>query len=380
MPLEPRPPHPNLPRPMPTCVKRQISSSFVMTGGGTGGHVFPALAVARVLRDRGHRLLFVGTRDGMESKLVPDAGYEIDFIRIGGLNRVGASQQLQAAFQLPSSVLAAWRILKAFRPAAVFSMGGYVAGPVTLASLLARIPVVVMEPNAIPGLTHRRIAKRVYRALLGFESTRAWFPASKSEVTGLPVRPEFFAVQPKRSGTFTLLITGGSRGARTLNRASRESWPRFRESPAPIRIIHQTGAAEHQALAAEFNQSGLDGEVVPFIPNMADAFASVDLVVGRAGAGAVNEIAAASMPSVLVPFPFAADQHQRRNAEVLVEAAAARMVVDAEMTGARLFQQVEDLRRNASDLESMRENVRKFAKPGAAERAAAVLEEAALRS
>lgn len=357
-----------------------MSLSFVMTGGGTGGHVFPALAVARVLQQRGHRLLFVGTREGMEAKLVPEAGFEMQFVRIGGLNRVGLWKKIQAALQLPLSVMAAGRILAQFRPGAVFSMGGYVAGPVTIAALLARIPVIVMEPNAIPGFTHRRIARRVYRALLGFESTRAWFPPSKSEVTGLPVRPEFFAVQPKQGGTFTVLITGGSRGARTLNRASRESWPIFQESGVPVRIIHQSGSADHQSLATQFAKSGLEGEVVPFIGNMAQAFASADLVVGRSGAGGVNEIAAAGMPSVLVPFPFAADEHQRRNAEALVQADAARLVIDAEMTGQRLFQEIENLRRDAPELERMRQNVRKFAKPGAAERAAEVLEEAALRA
>ncbi len=334
---------------MSTCLKRQMPA-FVLTGGGTGGHVFPALAVARVLEARGHRLLFIGTREGMESRLVPEAGYEMQFIRIGGLNRVGLWKQLRAAVQLPLSVISAWRILRSFRPGAVFSMGGYVAGPVTLAALLAGIPLVIMEPNAIPGFTHRRIAKRVYRALLGFESTRAWFPPSKSEVTGLPVRPEFFAVQPKRSGTFTVLITGGSRGARTLNRTSRESWPKFRDSASPVRIIHQSGAGEHQSLAADFEKSGLEGEVVPFIRNMADAFAHADLVIGRAGAGGVNEIAAAGMPSVLVPFPFAADEHQKQNAQALVDAAAARMVLDNEMSGDRLFQEVEDLRRNPAEL------------------------------
>ncbi len=357
-----------------------MPSAFIMTGGGTGGHVFPALAVGRVLRDRGHRLLFVGTREGMESRLVPEAGFDMDFIRIGGLNRVGIRKQLQAALQLPASVGVAAKILNAFRPGAVFSMGGYVAGPVTAAAILLRIPLVVMEPNAVPGFTHRRIARRVYRALLGFESSRKWFPLEKSEVTGLPVRPEFFAIQPKRGGTFTVLITGGSRGARTLNRAARESWPLFRQSGASVRIVHQTGAAEHERLAAEFSQSGLEGEVVPFIRDMADAFAHADLVIGRAGAGSVNEIAAAGMPSVLVPFPFAADQHQRRNAEALLEAGAARMVLDHEMNGERLFREIEGLRESASELERMREHVRRFAKPGAAERAAKVLEEAALRN
>jgi UDP-N-acetylglucosamine--N-acetylmuramyl-(pentapeptide) pyrophosphoryl-undecaprenol N-acetylglucosamine transferase len=354
-----------------------MKHSFVLTGGGTGGHIFPALAVAQVLRDRGHRLLFIGTREGMESRLVPEAGYDMEFIRSGALNRVGLRQQLQTAFQLPLGVLNASGILRKFRPRAVFSMGGFVAGPVVLATSVARIPLVVMEPNAVPGFANRKMARYVYRALLGFEVTRKWFPPSRSEVTGVPVRPEFFGVEPKKGGRFTVLITGGSRGSRTLNRASQESWPLFRNGGAPIRIVHQTGTAEHEKLAREFKSTGLDGEVVPFIHDMANTFRQADVVVGRAGAGAVNEIAAAKMASVLVPFPFAADDHQRRNAEVMAEAGAARMVLDHELTGERLFEEIEKLRADPASMEAMRARVKQFARPGAAERAADVLEEAA---
>ena len=356
-----------------------MSYSFVLTGGGTGGHIFPALAVARVLQQRGHRLLFVGTREGMEARLIPENGFEIEFVRSGGLNRVGLWQQLQTAVQLPLGLAGAMRLLRRFRPQAVFSTGGYVAGPVMLASLIGRVPLVVMEPNAIPGIANRKVASKVFRALLGFESTKKWFPAGKTEVTGLPVRPEFFAVQAVPSDTFTVLITGGSRGARTLNRASRESWALFRERAAPVRIIHQSGAAEHALLSLEFAETGMTGEVVPFIHDMAAAFGQADLIVARAGAGAVNEIAAAGMASVLVPFPFAADDHQQRNAEELVRAGAARMLLDGEMNGERLFEVVEELRSAPEELTRMRSAVRRFAAAGAAERAAQVLEEAASR-
>jgi UDP-N-acetylglucosamine--N-acetylmuramyl-(pentapeptide) pyrophosphoryl-undecaprenol N-acetylglucosamine transferase len=256
-------------------------------------------------------------------------------------------------------------------------MGGYVAGPVMAAALLCGIPLVVMEPNALPGLANRRVAARVYRALVGFEATRAWFPKDKCEVTGLPVRPEFFHIRPKREGTFTVLITGGSRGARTLNRASLESWELFRESHKPVRIVHQTGAAEYESLAQAFSTARVEGEVVPFIRDMPEAFADADVVVGRAGAGGVSEIAAAGMPSVLVPLPTAADDHQRRNAQILIEAEAARMVPNREMNGARLFREIESLRESREELERMRVRVRQFARPGAAERAAEILEEAA---
>jgi len=354
-----------------------MKHSFVLTGGGTGGHIFPALAVAQMLRDRGHRILFIGTREGMESRLIPEAGYDMEFIRSGALNRVGLRQRLQTALQLPFGVLAASRILRKFRPRAVFSMGGFVAGPVVLAASVARTPLVVMEPNAVPGFANRVAARYVYRALLGFEVTRKWFPPSRSEVTGLPVRPEFFTLEPKSSGEFTVLITGGSRGSRNLNQASRESWPLFRNNGAPVRIIHQTGTAEHETLAREFSSTGLQGEVIPFIRDMANMFRQADVIVGRAGAGAVNEIAAARMASVLVPFPYAADDHQRRNAEVMVEAGAARMVLDSELTGQRLFEEVKKLRADPAAIDSMRTRVKQFAKPGAAERAADVLEGAA---
>jgi UDP-N-acetylglucosamine--N-acetylmuramyl-(pentapeptide) pyrophosphoryl-undecaprenol N-acetylglucosamine transferase len=348
-----------------------------MTGGGTGGHVFPAIAVAGVLRERGHRILFIGTERGIESRLVPDAGFEIQYIRVGQLNRVSFARKLQTASELPFSIAAASAILKAFQPAAVFSMGGFVAGPVMIAAGLRKTPLIVMEPNAVPGFANRKIARYVYRALLGFESTKQWFPPEKSEITGLPVRPEFFSVVPKTSGPFTILITGGSGGSRTLNRAARQSWALFREHPPDTRIIHQTGAAEHETLAREFAATGLAGEIVPFIRDMANAFSEADLVIARSGAGSVNEIAAGGMASVLVPFPFAADDHQKRNAEAFQQAGAARMVLDAEMDGARLFSEVHCLRENGAELTQMRERAKQFAHPRAAERAADVMEEAA---
>jgi UDP-N-acetylglucosamine--N-acetylmuramyl-(pentapeptide) pyrophosphoryl-undecaprenol N-acetylglucosamine transferase len=354
-----------------------MPSSFVLTGGGTGGHVFPALAVARVLRQRGHRILFIGTQDGMEAKLVPDAGFDMEFVRSSGLNRVGIRQQTQTLFALPGGITAAARLLKQFKPQAIFSTGGYAAGPVMLAAMLNRYPLVIMEPNATPGFANRKAARYVYRALLGFESARRWFPQGRAEVTGLPVRPEFFQVQPKSEAPFTLLITGGSRGARKLNHAMRAAWPLLKNSE--IHILHQTGAKEYEALARDFPAAGVQGEVMPFIKDMAAAFSNADLVLGRAGAGAVNEIAAAGMPSVLIPLPFAADDHQRRNAEALVEANAARLIPDADLTAETLFQTVDSLRLQPTLLLSMRENVKRFAHPAAAERAADVLEEAGRR-
>src|ERR1041384_8016833 len=200
--------------------------TFIMAGGGTGGHVIPALAVARELRARGHKVQFIGTRRGIESRLIPKENFPIEWIEIGGLKRVGVRRTLSTLGELPWSVWQAARMLEHAESTAVFSMGGYVAGPVLLAALWKRVPVVVMEPNAVPGFTHRKLARFVARALLSFPGTAKWFPAGITEVTGLPVREEFFAIPSRERGdkVLTVLITGGSQGSRTLNRVARESW------------------------------------------------------------------------------------------------------------------------------------------------------------
>src|SRR3954451_7550547 len=328
--------------------------TFIMAGGGTGGHVIPAIAVARELEKRGHHPVFVGTERGMEGKLVPDAGFELQKIQIGGLNRVGLRQKLATLLRLPIVTLACRRFV---RPAAaVFSMGGYVAGPPVLAALLTGTPLVVMEPNAVPGLTNRFIGRWVRRALVSFDETARYFHSGRAEVTGLPVRREFFAIPPKPRGpVLHILITGGSQGSRTLNQAARQSWPLFKKAGLPVRILLQTGVSGYEETRDAFAQTGLDGQVVRFIADMPAAFAAADLIVCRSGAGAVSELAAAGRPSVLVPFPFAADDHQTRNAEAMQRGGAARVVRDAEMNGDRLFAIVSELAGSSGVLENMSE-------------------------
>jgi UDP-N-acetylglucosamine--N-acetylmuramyl-(pentapeptide) pyrophosphoryl-undecaprenol N-acetylglucosamine transferase len=344
-----------------------------MAGGGTGGHVIPALAVARELRQRGHQPFFVGTARGMESRLVPAEGFELRTIDIGGLNRVGATQKIATLARLPFVTLGCMK--DAGEVSAVFSMGGYVAGPPVMAALVRRKPVVVMEPNAMPGFTNRVIARFVARALISFSATKRYFPSGRTEVTGLPVREEFFQIPAKSPGeVLHVLITGGSQGSRTLNRAARDSWPLFRSAGLPVRIVHQTGTQGFEEIRDEFAQSGLDGEVVPFIRDMPAAFAGADLIICRAGAGTVSELAAAGKPSILVPFPFAADDHQTKNAEVMEREGAAKMIPDSEFRGPKLFGAVRDA---AGNLQSLGSNARRLAKPGAARRAAEILEEVA---
>lgn len=351
---------------------------FVMAGGGTGGHVIPAIAVAREVLRLGDRVLFVGTDRGVENRLVPAAGFRLEKIRVGGIKNLGLATRLTSLWQLISETLGQLGRFGEWKPAAVFSMGGYVAGPPVLAALLRGVPVVVMEPNAIPGFTNRHIARWVKRALISFEETARFFPKGRTEVTGLPVREEFFQVPRKTEGKFTVLITGGSQGSRTLNEAARQSWPLFREAGLPVRFIHQTGTAMYESITAGFRDSGLAGEVAPFIPDMAAAFAQADLIVCRSGAGAVSELAAAGKPSVLIPFPYAADQHQLKNAQAFERAGAARMLLDRDWNGQKFFETVHDLFQDSAGLEAMGECARKLAHPGAARRAAEILVRLAL--
>jgi UDP-N-acetylglucosamine--N-acetylmuramyl-(pentapeptide) pyrophosphoryl-undecaprenol N-acetylglucosamine transferase len=320
-----------------------------------------------------NEVLFVGTERGIENKLVPADGFELKKIEIGGLNRVGLQQKLATLLRLPVTTLGCRRFV---RPAAaVFSMGGYVAGPPVIAALLSGTPLVVMEPNAVPGFTNRAIGRWVSRALVSFPETERYFRPGRTEATGLPVRDEFFRIPSKPRGeVLNLLITGGSQGSRTLNQAARQSWPLFRDAGFPVRIVHQTGASGFEETRDEFERSGINGEVTRFITDMPSAFAAADLVICRSGAGAVSELAAAGRPSVLVPFPFAADDHQTRNAEAMERGGAARLLRDAEATGAALFAIVRELA-GGTTLETMAEAARRFAKPGAAARAADILEE-----
>jgi UDP-N-acetylglucosamine--N-acetylmuramyl-(pentapeptide) pyrophosphoryl-undecaprenol N-acetylglucosamine transferase len=355
-----------------------MSQSLVvaMAGGGTGGHVIPALAVARELAGRGHRPFFIGTRRGMEARLVPEAGFDIEWIEIGGLNRVGLARMLKSACELPASIWRAAGLLERRGAQAVFSMGGYAAGPVMLAAIWKGVPMAVMEPNAMPGLTSRKLRRWVRRAMLSFPEAARHFRPGRTEITGLPVRREFFALEPKPRGeTFTILITGGSQGSRTLNEAARASWPLINQSGLRVRFLHQAGTAAAAEIARDFEAAGMDGHVTAFIGNMPGAFAEADLVVCRSGAGAVAELAAAGKPSLLVPFPFAADQHQLRNAEAFARAGAARLVPDGEMNGERLCREVAALASDPDLLKRMGGAARSMAHPDAARRAAEIIEE-----
>lgn len=351
---------------------------FLMAGGGTGGHVVPSLAVAAELRALGHSCLFIGTRHGIENRLVPQAGFPLEWIEAAGFQRMGIGGRIRALASLAPAFWRSLRLVRRLRPAALFSMGGYAAAAPMLAAAAARVPMVLMEPNAMPGLVNRRLARWAARALVSFEQALPWFPEGRAELCGLPVRPAFFDIrwQPPRDQV-RILVVGGSRGARALNRAVLESLPFFRRAPFAVDITLQAGQAEADALGRELAASGVAARAVAFLDDMPAAFAQAHLVVSRAGAGAVAELAAAGMPSILVPFPYAADNHQFHNADAMRRAGAAVLLEEARLSGQALYEEVARLVLDPDRMARMSRAARSLARPGAARRAAEALLEAA---
>ena len=355
---------------------------FLIAAGGTGGHVLPALQVARELSRRGHSCLFIGTERGQEGRLVPEAGFALEFLRSGALKGVSIGRRLRTLAEGPASLFAADAILERHAPAAMMSLGGYAAGPLLVMAVLRNVPVLILEPNAMPGLAHRLAGPFASRAMVGFPPAVKYFHHERVEIGGIPIREEFFSVPPKRhEPPFTILITGGSQGARRLNQAAVESLPVWKERRmlARVRFVHQTGAADYEEVRSAYEAQGVAAEVSPFITDMPGAFAEADLVVCRAGASALAELAAAGKASILVPYPFAADQHQLRNAQAMEAAGAARVVTDAEWNGRRFVQECETVLKSRSILATMEQAARGQARPGAARRAADLLEQLAAR-
>lgn len=345
-----------------------MKPTLVMAGGGTGGHVFPMVAVAHALRRLrpDARIVFVGTERGMETRVVPQQGFELELLEVlpirgGGLRGVVAGVA-QAARSLPASRA----LLRRLGARAVFSIGGYAAGPVSLAARTLGLPLALMEPNSIIGLANLLIAPFVQRAYTAFRVTEAHFAPSVVRATGVPLRDGFAPrPYPGRRGPLRVLVLGGSQGAKTLN----ETVPRALSGVrAPLEVVHQCGQAHRDAVQSLYGELEVHAvQVVPFIDDMPAALAAADLVVSRSGAGAVSEICAVGRPSLLVPYPYAAGDHQRVNAEVLERAGAARCIVAAEATAERLTSAVEELLEDAGSLPRMAQAAQRLGRPTAAE-------------
>jgi UDP-N-acetylglucosamine--N-acetylmuramyl-(pentapeptide) pyrophosphoryl-undecaprenol N-acetylglucosamine transferase len=349
----------------------------VIAGGGTGGHIIPALAVARELAAKYQaEILFIGTARGLESRLVPQAGFKLELIEVGPLNRVSLITRLRTVVQLPMSVLACMRILRKFRADAVLGVGGYASGPAMAAALQKRVPAMAFEPNAVPGMVNRMVGKYVQAAAVNFPPAAKWF--RKAEVTGIPVRPEFFAIgAPPAAAPPHLLIFGGSQGARIFNTILPPLAPALLEAVPGLTLLHQAGAKNADATRSAYGASGADPSrwrVEPFLDDMATRFAAAHLVLARSGASTVAELAAAGKPSLLIPFAAAADDHQRRNAEVMVEAGAAVMIEERELDQPdRIVEAIRTLFGDPETLRQMSASARTLAHPGAAVRIAGIL-------
>jgi UDP-N-acetylglucosamine--N-acetylmuramyl-(pentapeptide) pyrophosphoryl-undecaprenol N-acetylglucosamine transferase len=352
-----------------------MARTIVIAAGGTGGHLFPGIAVADEIkaRDPGNRVVFVGTPRGLESRLVPMAGYELELLPILPLNNVGLLRMVRGLLALPWALLKAVLLVVRLKPAAVLGVGGYAGGPVVLVAALLGIRTVVLEPNAKPGFTNRVLKPFVRHAACSYEEARRFF-GSKGVVTGNPVRGGFARIAPKwHVPPLTLLAFGGSQGARIINRTLAAALPLL-PGPDRLRIVHQTGPAGLEEVRAAYKAAGREAEIVPFLDDMELRFAQADLVLCRSGATTAAELTAAGKASVLVPFAQAADDHQRSNARALEEAGAARMIEEKDLTAARLSAVVTELLDDPARVTAMEEAARGLARPDAALRVALLLD------
>jgi UDP-N-acetylglucosamine--N-acetylmuramyl-(pentapeptide) pyrophosphoryl-undecaprenol N-acetylglucosamine transferase len=317
----------------------------LIAGGGTGGHVIPALAIARELRDKhAAEVRFVGTARGLETKLVPEAGFSLELIHVGQLKGVSVMTRVRTLADLPLGLLRCAGLIRAFKPDVVVGVGGYASGPAMGAAILLRVPTVAFEPNAVPGLANRLVGKYVSAAAVNFAPTTAYF--RNARVTGIPVRAEFFAVQPKVGGARRLLVFGGSQGARVLNEVMPAVAGELLKRFPDLTIVHQAGGRHGETTTAAYAAAGVDFarvRVQPYLDGMVGEIAAADVILCRSGASTVAELAAAGRAAVLVPFAAAADDHQRKNADVLVEAGAAVLVTEAELNAKRVLAEISGL-------------------------------------
>jgi UDP-N-acetylglucosamine--N-acetylmuramyl-(pentapeptide) pyrophosphoryl-undecaprenol N-acetylglucosamine transferase len=344
----------------------------ILAGGGTGGHVIPALAIAQQLKkDCDAEVLFIGTARGIENRLVPAAGFELRLVEVGALKNVSLATRLSTVFDLPQAVWQARKILAEFCPDVVIGVGGYASGPAMLAAVLRRIPTMAFEPNFVPGLANRLVAPFVKAAAVHFTETRKYF--RHSEVTGVPVRAAFFAGAARTANAPpTLLAFGGSQGAHAINQAVMESASDLQARVPGLAIIHQTGERDYNDAQAAYAKIGGTVEVHRFIDDMPTMFAKASLLICRSGASTVAEVAAAGKAAIFVPFPAAADNHQKRNAEALTRAGAAVMLEQSRLTRESLTETVSSLMGDRARLESMGEAAKKMSHPEAAQQIAAM--------
>lgn len=351
---------------------------MMVAGGGTGGHLFPGVAVAREMcrRFEGAEILFVTGKRKMESEVLRKAGFRQTSIAVEGMKGRGLLKGAWSALKLPWSLLESLWIIREFAPHVVLGVGGYSAGPVCLAARVMGVPSAVHEQNSFPGVTNRLLCRVVNRVFISFEESRRHFSGGSIHLTGNPIRPEFVTAGTRlsRNGKpFTVAVVGGSQGARAINETVVEALALLKKGNRACRVIHQTGELDYERTAGLYREKGLEAEVMPFIQDMAALYREADLVVSRAGAGAVFEMAAMGKPSLLIPYPFAANRHQETNAQFLAGAGAAEMILQENLTGEVLAQRIAALMEDRAGLEEMGQAARRVSKPDAAQKIADLL-------
>ncbi len=352
----------------------------LIAAGGTGGHIYPGIAVAKEImrRDNSSEVLFVGTARGLETRIVPENGFQLSLINSAGLKNVGLVGKIKGLAVLPRSFLEARQLIREFKPDVVVGAGGYVSGPVLMMASLMRVPTLVMESNALPGFTNRRLAMFVDKAALMFPEALPFF-GKKGVVTGNPVRKEFFEIaEPESSNKVRLLIFGGSQGSRAINNAMVDALSKLRINRESLEITHQTGDFGFEVVRESYNRAGWQGaDVRRYIFDMVSEFAKADLIICRAGATTCAELAAAGKASIMVPLPTAADDHQRKNAEAMQNAGAARMILQRDLSGESLANEISDLAASPDAIAQMESSAKTMARSDAAEETVELIEELA---
>jgi len=350
---------------------------LLIAGGGTGGHLFPGVAVAEELRaqEPDAAVRFVGTKRGIEARVLPDLGWELELIEVSGLKTVGALGTIRGLFRLPRALWQARKAIKAFKPDAVIGVGGYASGPVVLMAKLAGIPTAICEQNSIPGLTNKILGKFVRAVFLSFEESRRFFKPKKVVMSGNPVRRELLAklLAPgplPATDAVHVLVSGGSLGAVAVNDLAAEALCVLSRE-TPLSIVHQTGDKGLEATVKRYADAGVTADTRAFIKDMASAYQRADIIIGRAGATTVAELAIAGKPAIFIPYPFAADNHQEINAREMATAGAALMFKQSELTAEKLADALRPLLLDPTRRTAMGAAMKALAKPQAA---AAVVE------
>lgn len=346
---------------------------LIVAGGGTGGHLFPGIAVAEefLARDPANEVLFVGTERGIEARLLPRLGYRLELITATGLKGMGGIAQVKGLLFLLYAYSQSRRILKEFRPDLVLGVGGYASAPLVLAARGMLIPRFVHEQNALPGVTNRFLARVADQVFISLSEARKFFPKEKTVLTGNPLRLAIAAgilgeQRETGRGPFHLLVFGGSAGAHSINMAMIQALPQLAGMKGELRITHQTGEKDLHQVREAYQAAGFEAQVLPFIEDMAAAYRQADLIICRAGATTIAEVTACGKACIFIPYPYAADDHQLRNAESLVDRGAGFLLENRQLSGESLAGMIRELLADPVQLAEVGRNARELAKPDAA--------------